>query len=106
MEYSSLTYPSNYNHTDYDANLGIQGAITDKYVPSLEALTPGGGAYLNEGDINQKNFQQVFYGANYKKLYWIKQRYDPHGLFYGLTAVGSENWEYRMRTDGRLCRVG
>jgi hypothetical protein len=32
------------------------------------ALTSGSGAYLNDGDINQKNFQQAFYDANYKKL--------------------------------------
>jgi hypothetical protein len=34
-----------------------------------------------------------------------KQLRDPHGLFYELTAVGSEDWEYRVHTDGRFCRV-
>lgn len=74
-------------------------------MPQLEALTPGGGSYLNEADINQPNWQEVFYGTNYATLEKVKDKYDPNGLFYGLTAVGSERWVYRLHSDGRLCKA-
>lgn len=73
-------------------------------MPRLEALSPDGGSYLNEADFNQPNWQKAFYGKNYDKLSAIKDRYDPNGLFYGLTAVGSDKWDNRLNTDGRLCR--
>ncbi|KAI0471517.1 FAD fmn-containing isoamyl alcohol oxidase [Xylariaceae sp. FL0804] len=77
--------------------------MTNDLVPALEAITPGGGAYLNEADFRQPDFQQVFYGDNYEKLLAIKDKYDPNQLFYGLTAVGSDRWE--MQPDGKLCRI-
>ena len=77
--------------------------MTDVLVPQLEKLTPGGGAYVNEGNFQQPDFQHVFYGDNYDKLKAIKNKYDSHHQFYGLTAVGSEIWT--QRSDGRLCRT-
>ncbi|KAI8960805.1 FAD binding domain protein [Daldinia sp. FL1419] len=77
--------------------------VTDSFVPAPEAITPGGAAYLNEGDYNQPNWQNVFYGTNYRMLLSIKQKYDPDGIFWGPTAVGSENW--RIVEHGRLCAV-
>lgn len=69
----------------------------------LEAITPGGGSYINEGDPNQPGFQDAFYGVNYAKLESIKDKYDPDGVFYGRTVVGSERWISEL--DGRLCRA-
>ncbi|CAJ2507919.1 Uu.00g091050.m01.CDS01 [Anthostomella pinea] len=85
------------------ANIPIQEKMTNDLVPALEAITPGGGAYVNEGDFRQPDFQQVFYGDNYNTLLAIKDKYDPKDLLYGLTAVGSERWA--SQSDGRLCRV-
>jgi hypothetical protein len=42
--------------------------------------SPGAGAYMNEADINEPDFQQSFYGSNYPRLYAMKQQYDPWGL--------------------------
>ncbi|KAI5862507.1 hypothetical protein GGS23DRAFT_610167 [Durotheca rogersii] len=92
-----------YDAYDFQANIALQDEITNTLLPRLEALTPGGGAYLNEGDFRQPDWQADFYGANYAKLLSVKDEYDPDGLFYGLTAVGSERWA--VRTDGRLCRT-
>lgn len=69
----------------------------------LEEITPGGGSYINEGDPNQPDFQDAFYGAHYTVLEGIKDKYDPDGVFYGRTVVGSERWASQV--DGRLCRV-
>lgn len=53
---------------------------------------PNAGAYANEADYFMKNWQKVFWGDNYDKLYAIKQKYDPQGVFYCHHCVGSEIW--------------
>jgi hypothetical protein len=80
-----------------------QQVMTDEFVPQLEAVTPNSGAYMNEADFNQPDFQNVFYGANYPALLAIKQKWDPKSFFYGIKGVGSEVWN--VANDGRMCRV-
>lgn len=92
-----------YNQYNMRENIRDQQTITNVFDPALEVLTPRGAAYLNEGDINQPNWQDVFYGPNYLRLAAIKKVYDPHGIFWGPTAVGSEAWE--VSTGGRLCKT-
>ena len=71
-------------------------------MPQIEKLTPGGSAYVNEADVNQAGWQQVFYGSNYDRLRAIKQKYDSRHLFYSRKGVVSE---YCVeKEDGRLCR--
>ncbi|KAH7326310.1 FAD binding domain protein [Stachybotrys elegans] len=91
-----------YDRTNYQANVAAQRIVTEQLVPALEEITPGGGAYLNEADVNQPNWQQVFYGSNYARLLEIKKKYDPDGMFWGPTAVGSEKWQ--VVEGGRLCQ--
>ncbi|KAL1980807.1 hypothetical protein VTN96DRAFT_3502 [Rasamsonia emersonii] len=72
---------------------------------------PESGAYMSEADPLEPNWQQAFYGENYARLYSLKQQYDPTGLLYARTAVGSEDWEVQSvdglpDQNGRLCRVG
>jgi hypothetical protein len=83
-------------------NIANQALMTDTLIPALEAVSPGSGAYLNEGNFQQQDFQQVFYGDKYLELL-VMNKYDPGHIFYGLTAVGSEFWV--EEDDGRLCRV-
>jgi hypothetical protein len=71
-----------------------------------------GGSYLNEADVMEPDWQASFYGAeNYQKLLEIKRKWDPRGLFYATTGVGSEDWEVRdgnlgvQTQNGRLCRL-
>jgi len=84
--------------------------VTTDWMEAWRAVTPGGGTYMSEGDINEPNFQQAFYGSNYARLYALKQQLDPAGLFYAPTAVGSEHWyitgqiPYWPTQNGRLCR--
>ncbi|KAL4748730.1 hypothetical protein BDW72DRAFT_205342 [Aspergillus terricola var. indicus] len=99
----SLVVALPFTYTDWPVNLERQDLITRTLLPQLEELTPGGGAYLNEGNPNQEDWQRTFYGANYNRLLRVKRKYDPDGIFYALTGVGSESW---IQTDGgRLCRV-
>ena len=79
--------------------------MTNVFLPALAQLTPNGGAYINEADFQQPDFQNVLYGVNYDKLREIKRKYDPSGIFYALTAVGSEDWFEDATRGGRLCPV-
>lgn len=91
---------------DFDAPiedmLEQQNRITRDVQPVIEAATPGSGAYMNEGDFQQRDFQSNFFGANYPRLRAIKRRYDPEGMLYGVANVGSEDWV--VGRDGRMCR--
>lgn len=83
-----------------------QDKMTNLLIPKLEALTPNGTCYLNEGDFRQPNFQSVFYGGNYAKLNAIKDKYDPDHMFWATTAVGSEYWVPQGEGGtGRLCKA-
>lgn len=85
-----------------------------RYLDLWRAVTPGSGAYLNEGDPAEPNWQQSFFGGggHYTRLLGVKRRYDPWGVFWARTTVGSEGWEvrgeggYPFSQNGRLCRVG
>jgi len=93
-----------WNNTNWTLNVQNQNLMTNTLIPALAKLLPGGGsAYLNEGNFQEANWQQVFYGVNYKTLLHTKARYDPNHLFWGTTAVGSECWA--ETDDKRLCRA-
>uniref|UniRef100_L2GIA3 FAD binding domain protein n=1 Tax=Colletotrichum fructicola (strain Nara gc5) TaxID=1213859 RepID=L2GIA3_COLFN len=92
-----------YDRADFSTLVSGQTTVTDTIVPILAELTPGGGAYLNEADRNQADWQDVFYGGNYAKLKAIKKIYDPCSTFYALTGVGSDDWT--VQSDGRLCKA-
>ncbi|KAB5546836.1 hypothetical protein GE09DRAFT_1174765 [Coniochaeta sp. 2T2.1] len=71
----------------------------------------GGGAYLNEANVDEPQWQAAFYGTHYPRLLELKRKYDPKDVFYATTAVGSERWEVRdgeqgvQTQNGRLCRL-
>ncbi|KAL4899953.1 hypothetical protein BDW74DRAFT_188831 [Aspergillus multicolor] len=94
-----------FNYTDRQVNVENQKLMTDVLLPKVSALVGPDkqGAYLNEADFNQPNWQDLFYGENYNRLLKTKQKYDPKQIFYGRTAVGSERWA--EHGDGRLCPV-
>jgi FAD/FMN-containing dehydrogenase len=81
-----------------------QTRMTSEFMPKIEAVTPGSGSYMNEADFQQERWQDVFFGANFKKLEDVKKKYDPENVFYILKGVGSDAWS--VAQDGRMCRVG
>lgn len=90
---------------DPNASLAEQEAIrknlTDVEVEQLRSVEGANkmGAYLNEANAYEKGFQSSFWGSNYHRLYAIKQKWDPAGLFITRSGVGSEDWD----AEG-LCR--
>ncbi|KIY46449.1 hypothetical protein FISHEDRAFT_47285, partial [Fistulina hepatica ATCC 64428] len=88
----------------------IDYRLTYDTMDQIRGLTPTSGSYLGEGDINEPDWQQAFYGSNYQRLYDLKKYYDPDDVFYATTAVGSENWEVVNADNlpiqnGKLCRL-
>ena len=68
---------------------------------ALRAAAPDAGAYVNECDYFQADWQNAFWGPNYQRLARIKRQFDPDGLFFVHHGVGSESWS----EDG-FTRVG
>ncbi|KAK8061450.1 hypothetical protein PG994_007816 [Apiospora phragmitis] len=98
---ATLSLPWNFTAPWAEA-LATQREMTEVVQPIIEAATPGSGAYMNEADFRQPDFQEAFFGTvNYPKLLEIKRKWDPRGLFYATAAVGSE--AYTVLDDGRLC---
>jgi hypothetical protein len=97
--------------TAADADIAaLSKTLTTDWMQKWRNASIGAGAYMSEADINEPDFQQAFYGSHYRRLYDLKQKYDPSGLFYAPTAVGSEDWyitdqlPYLPTQNGRLCR--
>ncbi|KAF6824085.1 FAD binding domain-containing protein [Colletotrichum musicola] len=97
----SLTLPWSFDVPFADM-VAEQNRMTEVVQPVIEAATPGAGAYINEADFQQKDWQETFFGVNYPKLLRIKQKYDPRGLLYNVAAVGSDAWT--VDYHGRMCR--
>ena len=94
----------------------LQRHLDREVMAPWRAVAPasrGGGAYLNEANPIERDWQTEFYGAEtYARLLRVKRRRDPRGVFYATTAVGSEDWEVGseerdgvLTQNGRLCRV-
>ena len=74
--------------------------VFEEGVRKFRDRTPGAGAYFNEADFFEPEFQNNFWGVdNYDRLISIKTTWDPTGLFYCHNCVGSEDWE-----KGGMCR--
>jgi len=59
---------------------------------ALRVCAPDTGAYVNECDYFQEDWQRAFWGPHYPRLLDVKRRYDPDGLFTVHHGVGSEGW--------------
>ncbi|KAG4441556.1 hypothetical protein IFR05_002941 [Cadophora sp. M221] len=103
LVHTYLTTSWNSSASAWDDMLRNQDLMTNEWMPQLEAVTPGSGAYMNEADYRQPDFQTVFFGANYAALLAIKKKWDPTSLFYATAGVGSEAWI--VAKDGRMCRA-
>ncbi|KAF8980399.1 FAD-binding domain-containing protein [Cyathus striatus] len=51
-------------------------------------FVPNSGAYVNEADVYETDFQDTFWGENYDRLLQIKNKYDPNHLLDCWQCVG------------------
>lgn len=80
----------------------IHQDITNVKGAAMRSLAPNTGAYMNEGDVQDPNYLNDFYGGHLPRLSLVKAIYDPEDVFYCPTCVGSERWV--EDNTGRLCR--
>jgi hypothetical protein len=78
---------------------GEQQTLANYVTTEVEILqtVAGGsesGAYMNEANPNEPDWQQKFFGTmdNYNRLKTIKDTVDPNGLFVCKNCVGSDDW--------------
>jgi hypothetical protein len=72
--------------------------------PIWREWAPDSGAYMNEGNPFSSTWKNDFYGENYDRLLEIKRKYDPSESLFIWSGLGSDDWNYDLRS-GLLCRV-
>ncbi|KAL3470777.1 FAD binding domain-containing protein [Aspergillus californicus] len=70
-----------------DALKAVEHGFLDAVEP-LKALTPGGGAYVNEASYSEPEWEQTYFGEYYPRLLEVKRKYDPEHLFDCFKCVG------------------
>lgn len=98
-----MTLPWNNTPSAWPQMIADEYRLTNELVPQIEAVTPGSGVYMNEGDFRTVDWQQKWYGKNYAQLLAVKRKWDPESVFYGLKTVGSDAWT--VSDSGRMCRA-
>eukprot|EP00026_Physarum_polycephalum_P006302 Phypoly_transcript_06344.p1 GENE.Phypoly_transcript_06344~~Phypoly_transcript_06344.p1 ORF type:complete len:364 (+),score=61.75 Phypoly_transcript_06344:666-1757(+) len=78
--------------TPYEQQLEIRANNTAR-VQYLNDIAPNSGAYFNEMDIDEPNWQQITFGDHYSRLLSTKKIWDPTDLFLCHHCVGSEDWD-------------
>ena len=71
----------------------ITTTLRDVDTEALREIAPNTGAYVNEVDPTEPNWQTTLYGGNWERLSKAKAKYDPSGVFWCKNCVGSELWE-------------
>ncbi|KZT26763.1 isoamyl alcohol oxidase [Neolentinus lepideus HHB14362 ss-1] len=54
----------------------------------MRDISPGSGAYFNEGDVYEPNHETSYWGPNYPQLVQVKEKYDPEHLLDCWQCVG------------------
>ncbi|KAK6082379.1 long-chain-fatty-acid-CoA ligase [Seiridium cupressi] len=102
----TLLIQSYYNSTiSWDDKQHLQDQLVNFAQRRIDALVPEDtGTHLNEANFAASiDWKTQFYGTNYPRLLEIKHKYDPHSVFWAVTAVGSD--ALSVAPDGRLCEA-
>ncbi|KAF2120473.1 FAD/FMN-containing isoamyl alcohol oxidase-like protein MreA [Lophiotrema nucula] len=71
---------------------------------ALRKAGPDGATYVNEGDLNEPNWQTSYWGSNYPKLLELRKKWDPEGVLYTQTTPGTEDWSV-IDYGTKLCKA-
>ncbi|KAH8907907.1 FAD-binding domain-containing protein [Coniochaeta sp. PMI_546] len=77
-------------------------AKLDYFIEPLRKLAPDMGAYMNEANPYEPDWQHQFWGTNYERLVTIKRAVDPDDVLWCTPCVGNERWR---EVGNQLCRV-
>ena len=77
--------------------------FAEELSPLLLEVAPDGGSYSNEADTFMPEWRHEMYGPHWEKLLEVKEKWDPHGVFYSRNTPGADKWHLNMDT-GRMCK--
>jgi hypothetical protein len=81
----------------------LEDVQTNVVGKALREAGPDGAAYVNEGDLNEPDWQQAYWGSNYPRLLQLREKWDPEGVFYTRTTPGTEKWSV-IDYGKKLCK--
>ncbi|KAI9837887.1 MAG: hypothetical protein M1837_002677 [Sclerophora amabilis] len=100
--YTHVVLPASWPLLNQTAKADATSELTNERVAALRRLAPDSGAYVNEADPDEPDWQHAFWGDHYERLFQIKQKWDPNGVFYCHPCVGSELWKM---VNGVVCKA-
>ncbi|KAJ9613552.1 hypothetical protein H2200_003494 [Cladophialophora chaetospira] len=113
--YTHIVLPRSWPYLNNTAKLETTTHLRTVEVQALRELAPDTGAYMNEADPTEPNWQETFWGENYPRLLEVKRKWDPKGVFWCVPCVGHlDGWEIKSdlgvegavgQNPGRVCRT-
>lgn len=113
--YVHLVIPRSWPYLNETAKLQTTTYLRNVEVQALRDLAPNTGAYLNEADPTEPNWQNTFWGENYPRLLQLKRQWDPKGVFWCIPCVGHlDGWKVESdlgvegalgQNPGQICRT-
>ena len=107
--YTHVILPRSWPYLNATAEKAVTEDLRNVRTQALRELAPATGAYVNEADPTEPEWQKTFWGENYARLAWLKKKWDPKGVFWCRPCVGSEEWVVEGgdaigQHEGRICR--
>ncbi|KAJ9644942.1 hypothetical protein H2204_001404 [Knufia peltigerae] len=111
--YVHYILPVSWPYLNETAKIAATTELRNVQVEALRQLAPNSGAYVNEADPTEPDWQRAFWGANYPRLLELKNYWDPTGVFWCKPCVGHELWTVESQygieggigqTPGRICK--
>lgn len=104
-----VVLPREWPYLNTTAKAAIADDLRNVRVQALRELAPNSGAYVNEADPTEPNWQRAFWGSNYPRLLNLKKKWDPDGVFWCRPCVGNELWTVTGadglgQDGGTICR--
>ncbi|EFQ95236.1 hypothetical protein PTT_06823 [Pyrenophora teres f. teres 0-1] len=108
--YHIITSTSISPDSSADEKLAARDSLTNGTMLKWRNIAPSSGAYLNEADRMEPDWQRSFWGDNYGRLLALKRDIDSKDLFWVDKGVGSERWRVESfdgvpDENGELCPV-
>lgn len=87
----------------WDQKQHLETIQTDIVGKAFREAGPDGATYVNEGDLNEPNWQDSYWGEKYPRLLQIRKKWDPNGILYTKATPGTEDWEV-LDYGRKLCK--